>query len=71
MDTVSDVGIINNLIEGGSCGVYMYGVITTRTRNIVVKENTGEVDNYIYMYYVDSSLIVGNLIKQRTGSFAP
>ena len=74
MDTVSNVRIINNLIEGGSCGVYVYGVNpAARARNIVVKENTiSEVDNYgFWMYYVDSILIEGNMIEQRTGNFSP
>jgi hypothetical protein len=72
--TVSDVRILNNLIEGGSCGVYVYGTnSTSRISNVVVKGNTiGYVDTYgFYVYYADSVLIEGNTLVQRTGNFTP
>ena len=68
---VRDIRILNNVITGGACGVYVRGNgATERTKNVLIEGNTITTDYYgIYAYYADSTFIRRNTIKQRVGDF--
>ena len=64
---ITNIRIVDNIIQGGSYGMYIYAPSASRNKNILIQDNTiRTVDNYgIYVYYTDSIQIINNNIEQN------
>ncbi|MDR1180409.1 MAG: right-handed parallel beta-helix repeat-containing protein [Bacteroidales bacterium] len=65
---VSNLTITNSILDGGLCGVYLYGTTTTSCQNIVVENNTAINQSFysIWMNNTNNSTISHNQITARS-----
>jgi parallel beta-helix repeat protein len=67
---LSNLTVKNCILDGGLCGVYLYGLSSARYQNTVFENNTltNQSLHSIYLSYVDNNSISRNRVSPRTAN---